>query len=120
MIRRIKLAEGIATLLVIFLPSFTLAQDVNFSVSPSVVKIANLTPGESTEFDLTIHNKNEIAHIFTITTFQPPEEERREGRAEFPNDSWINFSSLLACLILQTTLELELPFSGLITIKLYS
>jgi hypothetical protein len=91
--RRIKLAGVIAAILVIFLPSFTLAQDVNFGVSPPVVKIANLTPGESTEFDLTIHNKDEIAHIFTITTFQPPEEETREGRAEFPNDSWIHFSS---------------------------
>lgn len=93
MIRRIKLAGVIAAILSIFLPSFTLAQDVNFGVSPPVVKIANLTPGESTEFDLTIHNKDEIVHIFTITTFRPPEEERREGRAEFPNDSWIHFSS---------------------------
>jgi hypothetical protein len=52
-----------------------------------------LSPGEAAEFELTIHNKDEIAHNFTIATFQPPEEDRREGRTEFPNDSWISFSS---------------------------
>jgi len=91
MIGRIKLAGLIAALLVIFLPSFTLAQ--GFSVSPAEVHIDNLPPGEATEFELTIHNKDELAHNFTIATFQPPEEERREGRAEFPDDSWIIFSS---------------------------
>ena len=92
MIGRIKLAGLIAALLVIFFPSFTLAQDVNFSVSPAEVKIDNLPPGEATEFELTIHNKDEIAHAFTFNTFQPPEEERREGRAKFPDASWISFS----------------------------
>jgi len=93
MIGRIKLAGLVAALLVIFLPSFTLAQDVNFSVSPAVVKIDNLPPGEAAEFELTIHNKEELARNFTIATFQPPEKERRKGRAEFPDDSWISFSS---------------------------
>jgi hypothetical protein len=93
MVGHIKLAGLIAALLVIFLPSFTLAQDVNFSVAPAEVKINNLPPGEAAEFELTIHNKDDVAHVFTFTTFQPPEEERREGRAEFPNDSWISFSS---------------------------
>ncbi len=93
MVGRIKLAGFIAALLVIFLPSFTLAQDVNFSVSPAEVKIDNLPPGEATEFALTIHNKDDTAHVFTFTTFQPPAEERREGRTEFPDDSWISFSS---------------------------
>jgi hypothetical protein len=92
MVGLIKLAGLIAALLVIFLPSFTLAQDVNFSISPAEVKIDNLPPGEATEFGLTIHNKDEVAHVFTFITFQPPEEERREGRAEFPDDSWISFS----------------------------
>ena len=58
-----------------------------------MVIIDNLPPGEATEFELTIHNKDEAAHVFTITTFQPPEEERKEGRTEFPDDSWISFSS---------------------------
>jgi hypothetical protein len=93
MIRHIKLAGLIIALLAIFLPSFTLAQDVNFSVSPAEVHIDDLPPGETAEFELTIHNKEEPAHNFTFTTFQPPEEERREGRAEFPDDSWISFSS---------------------------
>jgi len=93
MIRRIKLAGLIAALLVILLPSFTLAQDVNLSVSPAEVHIDDLPPGETAEFELTIHNKDDVAHNFTIATFQPPEEDRREGRAEFPDDSWISFSS---------------------------
>ena len=93
MIRRIKLAGLIAALLVILLPSFTLAQEVNFGVSPAEVRINDLPPGEATEFELTIHNKEELAHNFTIATFQPPEEDRREGRAEFPDDSWISFPS---------------------------
>jgi hypothetical protein len=92
MIGHIKLAGLIASLLVIFLPSFTLAQDVNFSVSPAEVSIDNLPPAEAAEFELTIHNKDDIAHVFTFTTFQPPEEERREGRTEFPDDSRISFS----------------------------
>lgn len=93
MIGHIKLAWLIVALLVIFLPSFTLAQDVSFSVSPAEVHLDDLPPGEAAEFELTIHNKDEIAHNFTFTAFQPPEEERREGRAEFPDDSWITFSS---------------------------
>jgi hypothetical protein len=93
MAERIKLAGLIAAFLVIFFPSFNLAQDVNFSVSPAEVHIDNLPPGDAAEFELTIHNKDELAHNFTIATFQPPEEERREGRAEFPDDSWIGFSS---------------------------
>ena len=93
MTRHIKLAGLIAALLVIILPSFTLAQDFSFSVSPAEVHIDNLPPGEAAEFELTIHNKEELAHNFTIATFQPPEEDRREGRTEFPDDSWISFSS---------------------------
>lgn len=93
MVGHIKLAGLIAVSLIIFFPSFTLAQDVNFGVSPAEVRINDLPPGETAEFNLTIHNKDEIAHNFTFTTFQPPEEERRAGRAEFPDDSWISFSS---------------------------
>jgi len=93
MIRYVRLAGLIATLLVVFLPTITLAQEFRFSISPSEVHIDNLPPGETSEFELTIHNKEELAHNFTLTTFQPPEEERREGRVEFPDDSWISFSS---------------------------
>jgi len=93
MIRCTKLAGLIAALLVILLPSYTLAQEFKFGISPAEVHIDDLPPGETSEFELTIHNKEELAHNFTLTTFQPPEEERREGRAEFPDDSWISFSS---------------------------
>ena len=93
MIRCIKSAGLIAASLVILLPSYALTQEFRFSVSPAEVRIDDLAPGETSEFELTIHNKEELAHNFTLTTFQPPEEERREGRAEFPDDSWISFSS---------------------------
>ncbi len=93
MVGRITIAGLIVSLVVILLPSFTLAQDISFSVSPAEVHIDNLPPGEAAESELTIHNKDEIAHNFTISAFQPLEEERREGRAEFPDDSWISFSS---------------------------
>jgi hypothetical protein len=93
MIRYVKLAGLIATLLVIFLPTFTLAQEFRFSISPAEIHVDDLPLGETSEFEITIHNKEELTHNFTLTTFQPPEEERREGRAEFPDDSWISFSS---------------------------
>jgi hypothetical protein len=88
----IKLAGLIAAFLMISFPFRTLAEDVNFSVTPSEVHVNNLTPGKSAEFELTIHNKDEIAHNFTITTFAPSQEERRKGTAEFPDEHWISFS----------------------------
>jgi uncharacterized membrane protein len=93
MVRRIKLAGLIAAFLVIFFPSFALAQDINFGVSPAKIKIDDLPPGEAAEFNLTIHNKEELAHNYTLTTLKPPEERKEEGRAEFPDASWISFSS---------------------------
>jgi len=93
MIRYIKLAGLIAALLVILLPSYALTQEFKFSVSPAEVHIDGFPPGETSEFELTIHNKEDLAHNFTLTTFQPLEGEMREGRAEFPDDSWIRFSS---------------------------
>jgi hypothetical protein len=91
MVARIKLAGLIAALLIIWLPSFALAQEVNIGVSPAEVHVDNLPPGETAEFELTIHNRDETAHNFTITAFAPPAEERREGRAEFPDPNWISF-----------------------------
>jgi hypothetical protein len=93
MVARIKSAGLIAAFLVIFFPFPMLADNINFSVIPAEVHIDDLLPGEVAEFELTIHNKEEIAHNFTITTFPPPKEERREGRAQLPDDTWIGFSS---------------------------
>lgn len=93
MIRYIKLAGLIATLLIVFLPTFTLAQEFGFSISPAEVHIDDLPPGETSEFALTVHNKEELSQNFTLSTFQPSEEERREGRDEFPDGNWISFSS---------------------------
>jgi hypothetical protein len=84
----------VAALPVIFLPSFALAQSAvqYISVSPAEIDINNLPPGETAEFELTIRNQEELAHVFTLTTFQPTEHNRREGRAGLPDDSWITFS----------------------------
>lgn len=89
---RISLASLIATFLFMSLSSFTTAQDINFSVIPAVIRINNLPPGEATAFELTIHNKDDIAHVFTLTLFSPSEKQRWEGRAALPDVSWISFS----------------------------
>ena len=79
-------------LIVIILFPFP-AQAQNFSVSPMEIKIDNLSPGGEAQFNLTIRNKEDVNHVFALTTYNPEESERREGRAEFPDDSWISFSS---------------------------
>jgi hypothetical protein len=90
MLRHIRSAGLIAALPAIFLSSFALAQ--SFSVSPQELRIDNLSPGEQAGFNLTIHNKDEAPHVFTLAAFHPREEERRAGRAEFPDASWVSFS----------------------------
>ena len=90
---RLKSAGLIAAFLVIFFPFLTVAEDLNFSLIPAEVHIDNLPPGEVAEFELTIHNKDDSAHNFTISTSPPPDEERRPGTTEFPDDNWISFSS---------------------------
>jgi hypothetical protein len=89
---RITLASLISVLLVIFPSSFTTAQDINFSVIPAVIRINNLPSGEATAFELAIHNKDDTAHVFTLTLFSPSEKQRWEGRAALPDVSWISFS----------------------------
>ena len=91
MISHIKVAGFVAALLVTLLPPLTLAQDINFSVAPAEVRIKDLPPGGTAEFKLTVTNNDAVTRVFTLTTFQPPREERREGRARFRDDSWISF-----------------------------
>lgn len=93
--RQMKLAVFVAALIAILLPSLALADTPAqyVSVSPAEVSIDNLPPGEAAEFELTILNQEETARVFILTIFQPPEKDRRQGRAEFPDDSWISFSS---------------------------
>ena len=71
------------------LPSIAQAQ--SFGVSPAEVSIDGLLPGEKAEFELTIHNHYDAAHTFALSTSHPWE--RRPGRADFPDDSWISFSA---------------------------
>jgi len=78
-----------AALAALFLPSSALAW--GFSISPPEVKIDNLSPGQEAEFNLTIHNKDNIIHTFVLTTYNPEESERRPGRAEFPDSNWASF-----------------------------
>jgi len=92
MVRRIKLAGPIAAVLAVLLPFLTLAENLSLSVVPAEVHVDSLLPGQETEFELTIYNRDEIARNFTFTAFPPPKEERKEGRTEFPDPGWISFS----------------------------
>lgn len=86
----VRLGVISALLLILSLPFPALAQ--SFGVSPAEVRIDNLSPGERAEFYLTIYNKDEAARIFVLTTFQPSEQDRKEGRAKFPDAGWVSFS----------------------------
>ena len=93
MIRRIRYLVGtLAVLLLVttLFPSVIQAQE--FSLVPAEVHINNLLPGEEAEFSLTIWNKDDVSHIFTMTTYNPDKSERRPGRTEFPDTDWISFS----------------------------
>jgi hypothetical protein len=89
---RVRLAGLAAALLLIFLPSFALAYDINFGVVPAEVRIRDLRPGETTGFELTIHNNDAVPRVFTLACFPPPDGEETEGTTRFPNVSWIDFS----------------------------
>jgi len=93
MVRQSKHLAWLALVLliaVILVPAIVQAQ--SFSVSPVEVEIDNLSPGGVTQFNLTIHNREDVNHVFALTTYNPGKSERREGRAEFPDESWISFS----------------------------
>ena len=79
----------VIVLLALLSPSTALAW--RFSVSPAEVKIDNLPPGEEVEFNLIVHNKGNAGHAFSLATYNPEESERRQGRAEFPDSSWVSF-----------------------------
>jgi len=83
----------IAALPVICLPCLALANSAAqyFTVAPAQVSIDNLSPGETEEFQLTVQNQDEAPHTFVLTTYSPPEEDRREGRAGLPDHTWISF-----------------------------
>lgn len=80
----------IVALAAIVSPSVAQAQYIG--ISPAEVRIDNLSPGEETEFEFLIRNKDDSAHTFSLSTFHPQESQRREGRAKFPDSSWISFS----------------------------
>lgn len=91
MLGRVRLVELIAALLIVLLPSLTLAQDINFAVSPAEVRINDLPPGETAQFQLAVNNNDEVPRDFTLTVSEPHEEETREGRTGLPDDSWVSF-----------------------------
>ena len=84
----------IALLLVVIMPASVTADTAarSISVSPAEVTIDNLSPGVPADFDLTIYNEEGLARVFVLTVYQPPEESRRDGRDELPDDSWIGLS----------------------------
>ena len=92
----VRQSKHLAWLTLVLLTTVILApvivQAQSFSVSPVEIEIDNLSPGEVTQFNLTTHNKEDVNHVFALTTYNPGGSERREGRAEFPDNSWISFS----------------------------
>jgi len=92
MVACVRLTWLIAALLVTSLPSLALAQEVNFGVVPAEVRINNLPSGETTAFNLTVTNNNEITRVFTFSACEPSEEEARELRPGLPDASWLSFS----------------------------
>ena len=93
MVKQSKYLFWLAAVLLVAVFLFpAIVQAQSFSVSPVEVEIDNLPPGEVTQFNLTIHNKEDVNYVFALTTYNPGESERREGRAEFPDNSWISFS----------------------------
>ena len=91
MVDRIKSVGLITALLVVFLPAFVMAQDIAFSVSPAVVEIDDLSPGQAAEFQLTVNNNDDVTRVFAFAASRPPVEEVRERRAGLPDDSWVSF-----------------------------
>ena len=90
MVQRGKYVSGIiAVFLVLVLTSSVLAQ--GFSISPAEVEISDLAPGQETELDLIIRNKEGNRQTFILATYNPQESQLRQGRAELPDDSWISF-----------------------------
>jgi len=79
----------IVTLLDILLPSSTLAW--SFALSPPEIEIDNLSPGEVTEFNFTIYNKDDISHVFILNTYNPEKAQLRQGRNELPDSKWVSF-----------------------------
>lgn len=77
-------------LLIISAPSIVQAED--FGVSPAIVSISNLAPGEEKEFELTIYNWDDTARTFTLTTYKPEKSRLKPGRSEFPHARFITFS----------------------------
>ena len=93
MIRRIRYLVGILTILLLVTTLFSsVIQAQEFSLNPAEVRIKNLSPGEEAAFTFTIWNKDDVSHIFTMTTYNPDKSERRQGRTEFPDTDWISFS----------------------------
>jgi len=61
------------------------------------VRIADLAPGEETQFDITISNREKVGRFYTLICHSPSASERRGGRDRFPDHRWVCFS--------QTSLE---------------
>jgi len=78
----------VTLLLIILLPSPAIAG--SFYVSPSEVYIKNLSPGDVTEFEFSIYNKENESYVFNLITYLPEDTELRQGRSTFPDNNWIS------------------------------
>lgn len=81
---------AIVVALVILISAPVLAQ--GFGVSPSEVTVSNMPPGGQAAFELTVYNNDNVACVFTPLVYKPSAADRRTGKQEFPDNSWISFS----------------------------
>lgn len=81
---------AIVVALVILTSAPLLAQ--GFGVSPSEVTVSNMPPGGKADFELTVYNNDNVAHVFTPLVYNPSAADRRTGKQALPDNSWISFS----------------------------
>jgi hypothetical protein len=105
MIQQAKCLVGLGVaLLAIFLPSSALGW--SFALSPPEIEIDNLPPGEEAEFNFTIYNKDNVNHVFMLTSYNAEESELRQGKTKLPDNKWVSFPTQVE---VQADSKVEVP-----------
>ena len=83
------IGAALAALVSLMLPSDVEAG--GFGASPAEFIVSEVMPGETAERIVHINNKEDSPQTFDISVETTPEGSRREGRAEFPDNTWVTF-----------------------------
>lgn len=84
----------LAALIALLLPHSTSAEEeAGFSISPPEIRVGGIFPGQSAEFSLIIRNDMASRVSFSISVYNPDEDERRGGYDALPDNSWISFDA---------------------------